>query len=169
MLPEWDALHIRADDDGQLVTIVEIISPNNKLDRLEMQDYRYRRSRLVRDGIQVVEMDLTRSVKRLLEDVLTSSLPYHVGVFLPGQAPRVVGIEFGAALPLRAEALPVDLQFTYAQAYQDAAIAGQLQADGRYTEADLPFPTLLSEEQRRTALAAVEDWQTQLQRLRAVE
>lgn len=38
--------------------------------------------------------------------------------------------------------------------------------DGRYTEADLSFPTLLTHEQRAQALAAVEQWMNELERLK---
>jgi hypothetical protein len=38
-------------------------------------------------------------------------------------------------------------------------------SEGHYTEANLPFPSLLTEQQRRDALRAVEVWQEELMRL----
>ena len=69
------------------------------------------------------------------------------------------------ALPLHSEAVRVEPQNAYDRAYRRGAVAGLIASDGRYTQADLPFPSLLSNDQRRSALAAVRLWQTELERL----
>jgi hypothetical protein len=63
---EWvlDALQIRELESGNLVTIVEIISPGYKTKPETITAYKLRRERLVVDeGVNIVEIDLTRSVK----------------------------------------------------------------------------------------------------------
>jgi hypothetical protein len=117
-----------------------------------------------------MEIDPTRSVKRLLHDVLVTTYAYHVAVYLPQQVPRVIGVEYGeplkrVALPLRGEVVPMELQAAYDFAYRQASVAGHIHSEGRYTEGNLPFPTLLTEDQRREALTTVENWQTELARL----
>jgi hypothetical protein len=167
--PELEAVHIRDAGSGDLVTVLEIVSPGNKVRDHEMIGYRERRSRVFLErGVQVVEIDATRSVKRLTNNSVTRTTPYHVAIFLPSL--RVVEIGFDQplvriALPLRADVVPVDLQDAYTVAYQRTTMAWHIQHDNRYTEADLPFPSLLSDDQRRSALAAVNSWQTELERL----
>jgi hypothetical protein len=162
--PELQAIHLHEMATNTLVTVVEIISPRNKTHWADL--YRYRQDRealFLSRGVSVVEIDLTRSVKRLLEHALTSRTAYHVAVFIPEAAPRVIPMAFNAplkrcALPLREAVIGVELQAAYDTAYREAMIAPQLFSRGGYSEADLPFPTLLTPEQRREALDAVAAW-----------
>lgn len=168
-LPELDAIYVRDFKSGDLVTIVEIVSPSNK-EQPVVSEYGERRDRLIRGGINIVEIDPTRSIKRLLQDALVTTYAYHVAVYLPQQLPRVIGIDFGqplkrVALPLRGEVVPMELQAAYDFAYQQSSIAGHIHSEGNYTEAKLPFRSLLTEEQSKEALHAVEVWQQELARL----
>lgn len=170
--PELQAIHIKALDTTELVTVVEIISPSNKSHPQEIALYQQQRGRLfLSQGVNVVEIDATRSVKRLLDHPLTNNRPYHIAIYLPGELPRVIISEFEErlkrfALPLRAEVIPVELHEAYERAYQRFAIAGQIQNEVRYNEGDLPFPSFLTSEQQREALSAVHTWQAELERLR---
>jgi hypothetical protein len=169
--PELLSLHITEFATSQLVTVVEIVSPRNKSQDYVIEDYRQRRARLVQEqGINVVEIDPTRSVKRLLDHPFTASAHYHVAVYLPLEWPRVIPLTIGEpikrfALPLRGQVVPVEPQAAYDHAYRTATIAGHIQNEGRYTEDALPFPTLLSDDQRRQALVTVQKWQERLARL----
>jgi hypothetical protein len=167
--PELDALFIN-EMAGSLVTIVEIVSPTNKTRLEDIERYQMRRGQLLAQGVNVVEIDLTRSVKRLVNDVMLADAPYHITVHLPGQIGRWFGSAYGEpikpmGLPLRGDVLPMHAQFAYEAAYQQAAIAGQLHHDARYTASDLPFPSLLTETERRDALGRVSAWLEQLRGL----
>lgn len=169
---EFEALHVYDAQTGDLVTVVEIVSPGNKTRDHEMTAYRERRSRLLLErGVNVVEIDPTRSVKRLTYNSETAAFAYHVAIFLPGEPVRVIGIAFEQplsriALPLRGEVIPVELHDAYAHAYRQSTTAWRIQHEGRYTEDDLPFPSSLTDAQRRSALEAVAHWQRELDRLR---
>lgn len=170
-LPELDALHIRDAETGELVTVVEIVSPGNKTKPGEIFAYQERRSRLfLEKGVNVVEIDATRSLKRLVMNTVTEAFPYHIAIFLPGDAGRIVGIALDKplsriALPLRREVLAVEVHHAYAHAYRQLTMAWHIQTENRYTEDALPFVSLLSNEQRTEALARVKTWQTQLENL----
>jgi hypothetical protein len=115
-----DAIYVRS-SVGDMVTIIEVISPRNKRDRNTIQAYRERRLRLcIERGINLMEIDITRSVIRLT-------------------APSA-----------------------YERAYQRNHIAQHSQIDHQYAEDHLPFPSLLTDEQRAEALAAVKAWQAAL-------
>lgn len=166
------AVHIKSGDLGRLVTVVEIISPNNKTKPQLVADYRTRRERLLLDhGVNVVEIDPTRSVRRLLNDSFVNDFAYHVAVFIPGDSPRVIGTEYGQplsriALPLRGEVVPLETQAAYNHAYQLVTIAAQIHNNQHYSENHLPFPSLLTEVQQQEALAAVKAWREELAKLR---
>jgi hypothetical protein len=90
---------------------------------------------------------------------------------LPGEPVRIVGIAFEAplsriALPLRGEMIPVELHNAYRHAYRQTTTAWHIHHEGRYTEDDLPFPSHLTDAQRRDALASVARWQQELAQLR---
>lgn len=169
---DMQAIYIKQVETGRLVTIVEIISPNNKTKPEIVKDYRSRRERLLFEhGVNIVEIDLTRSVKRLLIDRLTASVSYHYAIYLPHGSPRVIGIDYGQslkrmALPLRGEVIPLELQPAYDEPYQITSIAAQILNDDYYREDLLPFPTLLTDDQRREALNQVVNWKQELMRLR---
>jgi Protein of unknown function (DUF4058) len=169
------ALYIRDLHSSSLVTVVEIISPGNKDSANYITAYQERRERLLLErGVNVVEIDLTRSIMRLTNNRLTLDNPYHVSVFLPGEAVRVIPIQLESslpriALPLRAEVFPVELEPLYRSAYETNRIAWQIEHDGNYTEDYLRFPSTLTAAQRQAALAAVQRWQATLKQLRGHE
>lgn len=169
--PELDALVIQAGATGELVTIIEIVSPRNKHDDAQIGDYRARRERLLQRGVNVVEFDLTRSVKRLTVDALVDTYPYHVALHLYDQSPRLVGVAFGeplkrVALPLRAEVVPADLEDAYRLAYRQTSLAWHIHTETQYAENALPFPSLLTTAQRDTLLKRARTWQEKLSELR---
>lgn len=171
-LPEPDAIHIVQRTTGELVTIIEIISPRNKDRSGDMWDYIERRDRLVYDkGVNVVEIDLTRSYKRLTHDLLAETYAYHIAIYMPDQTPRFIGMNYGDplirfALPLRQAVIPVETGHAYTNAYQQAYIAGHIETDNHYAADELPFPSLLTDVQIREALAAVARWRDELNRLK---
>jgi hypothetical protein len=169
-----EAVYIRRiQPAGQLTTVVEVISPRNKTTPIEIDEYGERRRRLVYGrGVNVVEIDLSRSVKHMLRDPIVRAFAYHIAIHLPDEKGRLIGMDFGLPLkrftiPLRSDGLPIDLQGLYNFGYQNAGIASQILYEHRYTERDLPFPSLLTEGQRQDALAAVARWRAELTRLQA--
>lgn len=172
MEAEFQAIFIRALEDHRLVTVIEIISPSNKDTSAIVMRYRERRQdSLLSQGVNVVEVDLTRSVKRLLEHPLTAQHPYHIAIFIPDDRPRVVTVDLGepvkrVAIPLRADVVGVDLQDAYGQAYIEAMIAMQIDSKGGYIPKHLPFPSLLTGEQRDQLLKQVKVWKSELDRLK---
>jgi len=165
---ELDAVTIREAQSGDLVTVIEIVSPGNKTRDHEISAYRERRSRLLLErGVNVVEIDPTRSMKRLTANRVTQESAYHVAIFLPGDAVRIVEINFEQslsriALPLREDVIPLETQQAYERAYQQSLSAWHIQHEDGYIIANLPFPSTLSEAQRDSALAAVEIWKQKL-------
>ena len=166
--PELEALHIRELETGDLVTVVEFISPRNKINPGEMQTYREQREDLfLNQGVNVVEIDATRSLRRLLR---AADHAYHIAIFLPGQLPRMLVSEFAEplkpfALPLRAEAIRVEPQLIYEQAYQRGSIAGLMHTETDYAADALPFPSTLTSAQQQAALEAVTQWRAALEQL----
>jgi hypothetical protein len=169
-----DALHIRDAQSGNLVTVLEIVSPSNKTHDYEILAYRERRSRLLLEqGVNVVEVDLTRSVKRLTHNSVTTSCPYHVALHVPGDSVHVVEISYGEklariALPLRLDVIGVELHDAYALAYGRTMTAWQIRHEQHYTENDIPFPTTFSDKQIKAIMKNVSLWQAELQRLSEV-
>jgi uncharacterized protein DUF4058 len=172
-MPELEAVYIRRTDRmGELITLVEIVSPGNKDKPSDIADYQERRERFVHDkGINVVEVDLTRSIKRLVRDRMAQLYSYHIAIHLPSES-RLIASEYGDgvhsfALPLRHEIIPIETQSVYDAAYQQASIAPQIEHQGDYTLSKLPFPTLLTETEKQQAIEQVEKWQTRLNALRS--
>jgi uncharacterized protein DUF4058 len=169
---ELEAVHIRDTSSGDLVTVIEIVSPTNKISMVEITAYQERRTRLYLErGVNVVEIAPTRSIKRLTYNAMTAAYPYHISILLPGAGVRVAGVQWGQplsriALPLRDAVVPVELHDAYTGAYRQNTTAWHLQHDSHYSEDQLPFPSLLTAEQRGEALAAVHTWQAELERLR---
>ncbi|MEO8609307.1 MAG: DUF4058 family protein [Chloroflexota bacterium] len=169
---ELDALHIHSQETGQLVTVVELISPGNKESPDAMLDYRSRREDLLLNKhVNVVEIDLTRSVKRLVLHKSVHRYSYHIAVFLPGYDPRLIGMNYREAfkrfaLPLRGEVIPLETQVAYDGAYQLLTVAAQLDHNKGYRDSEMPFPSLMTTEQHTEALRAVDVWSKELERLR---
>jgi hypothetical protein len=168
--PELTAVYVH--QGKTLVTVVEVVSPGNKTHKPRMARYRERRNRLLAGGVNIVEIDLTRSVERLLQDSLVSQYPYHYVIYLPSEPPRLVGIPLGMALkqlalPLRAEILPIDVQQAYTSAYRAVTIAPQIFDAGLYEENNLPFRSLFTADERRTTLDALLKWVAALEALKA--
>lgn len=170
--PEFQALHIKESGTNQLVTVVEIISPRNKTHWADMTRYRDARENLfLKNGVYVVEIDLTRSIKRLFDHPLTRLCAYHAAILMPDKSARVIKLQYDeplkrCALPLKQEVIGVELQEAYTHAYQEATLAPQMLDDGHYALEMLPFPSLLTEQQQHAAQIAVSDWHSALQRLR---
>lgn len=170
--PELDAIFISDFEGGRLVTVVEIVSPRNKTEFSVIREYQERRDQMRRQGVNVVEIDLTRSVKRLIHDPLVDPYSYHIAIHLYDQIPRLIGIAFGeslkrCALPLRQEVIPVELQDAYKHAYHQNSLAGHIQRETSYHEDALPFPSLFSPQQRQQLLQKIQTWQAELNRLGA--
>jgi hypothetical protein len=169
---DLEAIHIKTMESSELVTVIEIISPSNKTHWQAIEEYTDQRNYLVRaQNVNFVEIDLTRSVKRLLHDKITTTFAYHIAIHISHQLPRVIGMSFEEsikrfALPLRREVVLVEPQILYDNAYRTAAIAAQIRHEGRYSEADLPFSSLLTDQQRGEALSAVERWMNELEHLK---
>jgi hypothetical protein len=171
---DLQALFIHDLQTGSLVTLIEIISPRNKTHWADMLEYQAWRQRMVRQGVNVVEIDLTRSVKRLLDNTLTHTTAYHTAIYLPQSPTRVVPMPYHeslprVALPLRGEVVPMMLQAAYDAAYRDGLIAGNILKDKAYTLEHLPFPSLLSFAHQQAAMTSVNEWYIQLQALRKIE
>jgi hypothetical protein len=169
--PELQAIHIRQAASNTLVTVVEVLSPRNKAFLPDMLKYQENRQHLfLEHGVNVVEIDLTRSVKRLVEHMLTMRHAYHIAVFISGEPLRIIPMDHEplkrCALPLIDDVVGVELQPAYDLAYREATIAPQIETNGHYTLNDLPFPTLLTDDQRQQAIKAVQNWRAELQKLR---
>lgn len=164
---ELDRIFIQSRETGKLVTVLELVSPSNKNSDAEIEKYKNRRQALLEQGVHSVEIDLTRSNKRLLDEPTVHEYPYHIVVHLSDDLPYFWGIRLNEApkvfaLPLRGEILRVDLNAAYRQAYIDLSIADQILDEKAYHLDSLPFPSLLSEEERKDLLAKVEAWKAKL-------
>lgn len=167
-IPELDRLFIRADDNNELVTVIEIVSPNNKIQLEEIERYELRRKMLSAQGVHCVEIDLTRSVKRLIANAIAKNFPYHIAIHLNDGESRLIGMRLNDrlksfALPLRSEILPIDLDAIYRQAYQETSMPTQILRQNAYREEALEFPSLLSDDEKKSLLAQVEAWKAALE------
>jgi hypothetical protein len=161
------AIHIKWHETGQLVTVVEVVSPSNKSERHNVSAYREYRHRLLEQGVNVVEIDPTRSFQRLFEHRFTQIYPYHIAVHLPENGTHIIGNYFDQplkrfALPLRREVIAVETHTAYEAAYQGQGIANQIQDDGNYTDEKLPFPSSLTPQERQKVLEQVKQWREKL-------
>ena len=169
--PELEALHITNITSGELITVIEIISPRNKIDLANISRYKMQRQQVfLSQNVNVVEIDPTRSIMRLLTNPLVIEHPYHMAIYLPDDNPRVLVSKFDArlqpfALPLRGEAIRTDPQLAYDIAYRRGAIAGLIHHETDYSLDALPFPSTLTKSQLSNALEAVHRWQAQLEDL----
>ncbi|MBZ0320960.1 MAG: DUF4058 family protein [Anaerolineae bacterium] len=170
--PDLYAIRIHQMGTGELVTIVEIVSPGNKISGLDILKYQEgRRRTFLETGVNVVEIDLTRSVKRLFEHPLTTQYPYHIAVFIPGETPRILPMRWDAplkrfALPLLEDGIAVNLQQAYDSAYRKSMIAPQLEWNDIYATLALEFPSLFNDDEMTQITQAVTHWHDELARLR---
>lgn len=168
-----DALYIYQMGTGELVTILEVISPSNKATRNEIVLYIQRRELFVYGrGVNVVEIDTTRSVMRLVSDLIAGRYPYHTAIHLPKETARLLGTNWNQALerfalPLRGDGIVIDVQSAYDIGYRAASIGAQLLDRIDYRPNTIPFPSTLTDAQRAEALMRVEAWKSQLEELRA--
>lgn len=169
--PELDALHITNITSGELVTVIEIISPRNKTDLANMSRYKSQRQQVfLSQNVNVVEIDPTRSIMRLLTNRFVLEHPYHIAIYLPEDSLRVLVSNLDEplqpfALPLRGEAIRTDPQSAYDIAYRRGAIAGLIHHETGYSLDALPFPSTLTKSQLSRVLEAVHKWQSQLDEL----
>jgi Protein of unknown function (DUF4058) len=171
-MPELDALFIKRLSDGILVTVVEIISLSNKADRVKVRKYLKRREELItEDGVNIVEIDLTCSRSRLFVTADAEAYPYHIAIYLPLEPARLIGMQVEQpldrfALPLRGEVLSVDTQATYATAYQEISASIQIDTDVGYQMGALPYPSLMTDEERANCANITAAWKLEVARLR---
>lgn len=165
--PEIDAFVVRSFETGDLVTILEIISPSNKTDLSRAIQYQSRRQALLERGVHVVEIDFTRSLVRLVNHSLAKSHPYHIVIHLHNEAARFIGMtlmdspkRFG--LPLIGEAIAIDLNNIYREAYAKTLLSWRIQNERRYSVDSLPFPSTLSQAEQDYLTDAVKQWQAKL-------
>lgn len=163
------ALYIYEQSSSDLVCVFEIVSPGNKKNDHDISRYvDDRDEEFLKKGVNVVEWDITRSYKRLTPNHLTEASPYHAAILIAGYELRVVQMSLNqpfksVGLPLSRHIVPVDLQHLYEWAYQGMNLAGLMQHYKHYTLDNLPFPSLLTDAERETALAAVVAWDAALQ------
>lgn len=170
--PNLDALTIRERETGKLVTVIELVSPGNKREDSDIAFYQYRREQLyLSQQVNVVEIDITRSYKRLAQNEYTAASAYHVAVFLPDKGVRIIVMPLHhrfkrIAIPLHGRVIAIHLHEIYARAYGDLLLASSLLDEDMYTAKTLPFSSLLTDQQRDEALEAVRRWQDELKRVR---
>lgn len=125
------------DDAGQLITVVEFISPTNKR-QPGLDDYRQKRSGLLSGGVHVVEVDLVRAGnwRALMRPEVCppeAASPYRVTIRTSGTSPA--GYLFPISLreplpeipiPLRPSEKPVRLALQ--------ALLSSVYEDGRYAQ-----------------------------------
>jgi hypothetical protein len=167
-----EGIHIYAQDGGELVTVLELVSPSNKTDLYHMSAYHDYRYRLLAQGVHVVEIDPTRSVKRLFDHRIAQIYAYHIAIHLNDGRHFVVGSFYDQplrrfALPLRQEVVALEPQAAYQASYREIGIADQLHHRSAYTEEHLPFPSLLTARDRAELLVRVEAWRERLAQLSA--
>jgi hypothetical protein len=171
-LPKMTAVIIREAQSHQLVTVIEMISPSNKAHDYYIKSYMERREEIfLKQGVNVIEIDLTRSYKRLIDHPIMTTSPYHVAILIPGHGLRVVPMTLQEsfkriAMPLREDIIPIDLHRLYERTYQEMGLAALIEIEDRYSIDHLPFPSLLTDQQRDEALDAVLVWQDELGRVR---
>jgi hypothetical protein len=167
-----DAVHITEVNTGELVTVVEVVSPGNKSRRNNLHEYQDFRDRLISQRVHVVEIDATRSFAHLYDHPLVRRYAYHTAVHLNDGRHFVLGSFYDQplrrfALPLREEVVAIDPHIAYQYGYRAVSIAEKLESRNAYTEEHLPFPSLLTARDRAELLARVEAWRERLAQLSA--
>ncbi len=157
--------------EAQLVTVLEVILPFTKLEGDRHFQYLMRREHLLWNGINVVEIDATRSENRLLNSWYTKNNAYHTAIFMPGESPRIVPSTFDEplkrfALPLIRSVIAVDAQNAYEKAYRLNETGYAVSIDDRYTKNDLPYSDMIPDDQHAALLDSVTTWRARLESLR---
>lgn len=165
--PELDKLFIKNTQTKRVVTIIEIISPSNKQEDDKIIRYQNRREELLKNAVDLVEIDLTRSYKRLLDDTISHLYPYHIALHLFDSFPKFLGIRLDESLktfglPVEDKFIPIDLHQMYRKTYAEMRVAYQMLTDDHYTAEKLPFPTTITEAEREKLLADLAAWKAQL-------
>lgn len=161
---ELDRLFVKNPQTKRLVTVLELISPSNKQDDAKIIRYQNRRKELLEGGVDVVEIDLSRSFKHLIKETVAKTHPYHVAVHLfSDDFTRFWGMNLeeplkSFALPIEEKAIRVDLNRIYRQCYSEMTISYQMLSDDHYSAEKLPFPTTISEAEREKLMKQLEDW-----------
>ena len=121
-------LEIRDRNQRQLVTVIELLSPSNKNEGTDREQYLRKRRRAIRTDAHLVELDLLRGGPRLPIDVMPDC-DYCVFVSRSQERPRVGIWPIGLREPLPTIPIPllekdadaqIDLQATLDRVY-DAA------------------------------------------------
>ncbi len=171
--PDLEGITIFNNETGELVTIIEIISPGNKIKQDELNFYRAKRKELWERGINIVEIDVTRSYTHMISRQLLKHIAYHYAVYLPGAAARIIPMLFHEplkrlAVPLREQVLPVEPQAAYESAYRSKTIGRQIFEKNAYRVDALSFPSLIPSDQVAALLDSVTTWRARLESLRQV-
>jgi hypothetical protein len=100
-------LEVRDIETGTLVTVVEILSPGNKIHRLGRQDYLVKRAQILRTRTNLVEIDLLRAGAPMPLAQPVAASAYRILVSRSTQRPRAELHVFGIRDPLPVLALPL--------------------------------------------------------------
>lgn len=115
------------DENGELITVIELLSPSNKTQK--RQQYIANRSYLMYEGIHLVEIDLLRRGQRMEPDIIDDGYAILVARAQPDDLPRGELYEIGIqdALPVVPVPLkpgdpdtPLNLPGIFRQLYIDA-------------------------------------------------
>jgi predicted Zn-dependent protease with MMP-like domain len=105
----WIEIH---DEAGRLVTVIELLSPANKIGEPARERYRNRRAILMRGGVNVVEIDLVRQGASAFPDEMRAlarakGAPYGVCVFLAAALQEREAYIIGLRQPLPVISVPL--------------------------------------------------------------
>lgn len=131
--------------DNSVITVIEFLSPSNKLSGDGRKQYRQKQRECRQGRINLVEIDLTRGGRRhLLAGV--AQIPaqhrktFQVSIYRGRRKPIAV---YGAALHQRLPAIPIPLRPTDADAALDLqAVVDEAYAKGRYDDIDYREPAI---------------------------
>jgi hypothetical protein len=163
-----DRLVVSSAETGRVVTVLELISPSNKSDDERIMRYQSRRQGLLNNATDIVEIDLIRSYKHLINNAVAQEYPYHIAIHLYDGISHFWGMALekplkSFALPIEDKVIPVELNRIYRQSYSQLQIAWQMINQRHYSAENLPFPSTISDAEREKLLAALEDWKAKVQ------
>ena len=144
---------VDAASGNRVVTVIEFLSPTNKLPGWERDQYQKKQSAVIRSGANLVEIDLTRSGERALA-LETHAMPadcrttYQICVWRGGPPGRFE--VYRAPLTRRLPPIRIPLRPTDADVRLDLqSLADRCYANGRYDDLNYraePNPPLSAEE-----------------------